>query len=157
MTLALCPASIFLRSACTEPVFLVILLAVLLGIEERWAPWKVAVLCGAASGVRIVGIALLPVVLVSALERFGLQKGFCVADVLVPVGCFGAITYMLYLYFKFGDPFLFMTAQSAWALRKDPSWPGRLGSLVVRTDVVRLSAVLARILGVGRFEPEYFV
>lgn len=131
--LAVClwPMSVFTRVAYTESLFLLLIVTVLSLLRCRASMLLTALVAGAASGTRSVGAALLLPLLLDWWNRSKTMTGFATRAILLgPVACWGLLSYMGFLYCKFGDPFLFITAQKHWAARDELSWPANLLSLL---------------------------
>ncbi len=111
--IALFPGSFFFLAPYTESLFL--LLAVGSLFCARTGRWWFAGICGAALGLtRNIGILILiPLILEVFRQRRGLVRLF-----LVPAGL---LAWCAYCYFKWGDAFAFVRAQSHWG--REPSWP----------------------------------
>ena len=111
LALAFFPTTFFLNSAYTESVFLA------LSAGAFWAGrggkdlLLACALAGLASATRNVGVFLLvPVAFewINNLDRYRWRGAYLL---LVPSGL---VAYMGYLWGRFGDPFLFYTAQEDW-------------------------------------------
>ena len=108
------PSAVFLAAIYTESLF--IFLAVACLYFSRIKNWKWAGIFGFFCALtRPIGIIMLPVLALEYLE----QKKFKWKEIkselawvlLIPAGLF---SYMAYLWFRFGDPLLFLKAQNAW-------------------------------------------
>ncbi|MFO1044609.1 MAG: mannosyltransferase family protein [Planctomycetaceae bacterium] len=122
MALCFWPMGLFLRMGYSESLFLLLMLLVMLGLLKGWPTWQVAIIIGAATGVRSVGVALLlPLVWHLWCESKSpltvVRKGLF----LGPLACWGLIAYVLFLDYKFNDPTVFVKTQQFWANRPQPS------------------------------------
>ncbi len=137
--LALFPTSFYLSVVYTEGLFL--LLTVAAFWCARRGRWWAAGLLGAASGAtRVIGsLIIFPL----AIEWYSQEKRSwrslaCLA--LVPLGL---LSYMGYLYARWGDPFLFQKAQAAWQRNASgASIVARLGDLMGPDVVSRLATAV---------------
>jgi hypothetical protein len=122
LALGLFPPSCFFRMAYTESPFLLLTVLVFYGMERRWPLGMIAVLVGAASSVRAVGVALAPAFAVHLWQRSPRMASFVWRiAVLGPPTCWGILVYMLYQQAAFGDPLLFFHAESGYRLRPEES------------------------------------
>lgn len=103
--LAFFPTSYFLSLPVTEAVFLAVsLAAVLCALEGRW--WAAGLFGALATGTRVAGILLIPLLLLLPGRRI---SKFWLA--LVPAGL---VAFMWHLQRVTGDPFAFMHVQTRW-------------------------------------------
>ena len=115
LCLALFPTTFFLNAAYTESLFLALSAGSLWAMRVRKDLLLACVLAGFASATRNVGVFLLVPLFLEWIKGGGLEagrerwRGAYLA--LVPVGLFA---YMGYLWLRFGDPFLFYSAQRDW-------------------------------------------
>jgi hypothetical protein len=99
-------------------VFLLALVLVLLGLARRWPGWVLAVLAGAATAVRPVGVAATAAVVASVLsdpERGPPRRRAKTAAWVAALGCWGLLAFMAHLLLRYADPLAFATAQRHWA------------------------------------------
>jgi hypothetical protein len=119
LALGLFPPGFFLRMAYTESLFLLLTVLAFYGMERRWPLWAIALLAGAASSVRAVGVALAPAFALHLWRRSPSLKTFATRGALLgPLACWGILAYMLYQQLAFGDPLLFY--HSEMGIRKRP-------------------------------------
>jgi len=115
LCLALFPTTFFLNAAYTESLFLALSAGSVWAMRVRKDLLLACVLAGFASATRNVGVFLLVPLFYEWIKGGGLEagrerwRGAYLA--LVPVGLFA---YMGYLWARFGDPFLFYSAQRDW-------------------------------------------
>lgn len=119
--LAAFPTSFFYSAVYSESLFLLLSVSAFWLLEKkRWIPGGFVI--ALATATRVVGLALIPVLLLFLIEeaqkrRLTWRKDAAslsrmVAAILIsPLGIIG---YSLYLYSKFKDPFAFLHAQSVW-------------------------------------------
>lgn len=109
VTLCCCPLSLFASAGYSESLFLFVSSTALLGSERM--RFGVAALFGAlASATRLIGIALIPAFLLTALIDPKRRSAWLPAlGTAAGVGAFSA-----YCAARFGDPLAFVHAQSAW-------------------------------------------
>jgi hypothetical protein len=118
LILAFFPTTFFLNAAYTESLFLALSAGSLWAMRVRRDLLLACVLAGFASATRNVGLFLFVPLLYEWINDGGLARGrerwrgLCLA--LVPSGLFA---YMGYLWVRFGDPFLFYSAQRDWGRR----------------------------------------
>jgi len=95
------PMGLFMRVAYTESLFVLWVLLTFCGFVQRWPLIVVALLAGAATATRSVGVVL-----------------------LLPLATWGLIAFLVYQSVVFGDAFAFARTQAHWSLRPDgPLWP----------------------------------
>jgi hypothetical protein len=130
------PTSFFWATFYSESLFMLLVLGAFWA--EHHKSWKLAaVLAALASETRIVGIALVPALLLawlahenvsfSQLSSF-LKKNWLTGLTLLG-GSAGLLSYMLFLWYVFGDPLYFLHVQSEFGA-------GRQESLVIFPQVV---------------------
>ncbi len=123
------PMSLFFRVCYSESLFVAFVAALLYGMKRRWSLGLLALLAGAATGTRPVGVMLLPVfvwhVWETADARRDLLRGLC----WTPIAVWGLLAYMLFLGLTCGDPWLFAHNQSVWVF-KALSWRQKFVELV---------------------------
>jgi hypothetical protein len=111
LTLALFPTSFFFNAAYTESLFLALSAGSLWALRVRRDLFLACLLAGLATATRNVGVFLL-VPLAYEWFRNASEYRWRVAYLaLAPSGLFA---YAAYLWWRFGDPFLFYTEQSRW-------------------------------------------
>jgi hypothetical protein len=134
LAFAFSPMSFFFRMAYAESLFALLVLLTLYGVHRGWPVWSVALMAGAATSVRFVGIALVPVLAMYLWERrasTGERDAF--QWLLLPIGVWGVHAYMWYLSEKFGDPLICFNNHVFFNDRSrvsDPALP-RLGRLLI--------------------------
>ena len=122
------PVGFYFRMAYSESLFLAMMVLLLLGLTRRWPVWVLALLAGAATGVRAVGVAASAAVMVHVLwdgSRGPLRARLALAAVLAPLTCWGLLAFVAFQYFAFGNPLAFAEAQRHW--RHYTPAPGDLG------------------------------
>lgn len=140
-TLCCCPLSLFASAAYSESLYLLLSVAALLSADRMHFRTS-AGLTVLASATRLIGIALLPAFLLTALlDRR--RRGAWLPAVAAVAGIAG---FALYCALRFGDPLAFVHAESAW--RSGPhfdetAWQNLLGSGVASTPWVHAIALIA--------------
>jgi len=109
------PESFFLSSAYNESTCLALFLLSLLALGDGRFGWA-ALAAGAASGVRVSGLAMAPVVALAVELSKGrsLPRRTILAAGAGLLACGGLIAYMAYQDYAFGDPMAFVAAQKGW-------------------------------------------
>ncbi len=136
--LLLFPMSIFLASIYSESIFL--MLAVSSFYYARKQNWVIAsFLAFFACLTRLAGIFLFLGLLFEYLEQhnFDLEKIKIKEVFILFLALFGIIFYMIFLYFWFGDPLLFISGQEEWGRNFKPVWQTliyALGYFVIRIN-----------------------
>ncbi len=117
LALAFFPTSFFFNAVFTESLFLAFSAGAVWAIRVRKNLLLACVMAGLATATRNVGVLLLvPLVIEwSALQEYGWRRGMAYLA-LAPSGL---AAYMVYLWWRFGDPLLFYGAQAAWG--REPS------------------------------------
>lgn len=124
IALLLClPGGIFYPAVYTESLFLFLLVATFYAYDRQ--NFLLSALCGALlSACRIVGI-IAPIALIvdysyRQYNQHKLTNSDTVCNIFVlSFGVTGLIAYMLYLYFTFGDPLMFMHVQADFGAGRD--------------------------------------
>lgn len=146
LAMGLWPTTFFLRMGYSDALLLVLIVIALYGMERGWPRAATALVVGAATATRPTGFALIPVLALAiwrraerdaetheigrrpwrhVMRRFGIQSAWA-----MPLGCWGALAYMLYLNVEFSDPFLFAKAQSEWTVRSSAPLATELRALL---------------------------
>ena len=130
LAFGLVPTGFFMRMCYSESLFVLAVVAVLLAVRLRCRFVTMAALCGLATAVRPVGVAVVPLFLWSvwvgsATMRGALARAACLA----PLSCWGLLAYMGYQYWEFGDALAFAKTQTYWRARDDAPWGEKFGSL----------------------------
>lgn len=120
LALGLMPWTYFFRMGYSESLFLFLSVLALYGMERRWPLLSLALVVGAATATRPVGVALLVPLLLHIRHRAPTPaSALHWTLLLLPVGCWGILEYMLYQLLEFNDPFASFTSLGAWH-RRDP-------------------------------------
>ncbi|HEX5442379.1 MAG TPA: hypothetical protein VFW87_01060 [Pirellulales bacterium] len=124
LAMGMFPTTFYFRMAYSESTFLALAILAMLGMQRRWPAIWIALMIGAATATRAVGVALLvPFAMylwelakgeqfTSALWRWPVSMARLV--LLVGLSCWGILAYMAYLEWRFDEPFAFVQAQSHW-------------------------------------------
>jgi hypothetical protein len=138
LTLALFPTSFFFNAAYTESLFLALSAGSLWAARVRKDLLIACLLAALATATRTVGVCLmvpLACIWFADREHYGWRGAYLA---LAPTGL---LAYAAFLWYRFGDPFLFYSAQEQW--NRQPTGP--LG--VARTVWDNTSEGLTRLLG----------
>lgn len=111
------PAAFFCRMSYSESTFLFFVLLFLCGVARSWPIFLVALLAGAATAARPVGLAVTAAFFYQLLtdqSRGSPERRVMLAVVLSPAACWGLLAYMGYQWAEFGDPLAFAQAQQHW-------------------------------------------
>jgi hypothetical protein len=116
LAFGLWPPTFFCRMAYSESLFLLEIILALYAMERRWPLLSIALIIGAATATRSVGVVLLApltlhIVCNSATRPHALLK-LCA----FPVACWGLLAYMGYQYWEFGEPLAFAQTQDNWRI-----------------------------------------
>jgi hypothetical protein len=120
VALAAWPVSVFYRVAYSEGVFLLFAAIVLHGMRRRWHPAAVAVCCGALTGCRSTGVAMLPSVMLYLWQQRpheGRKRYFASCVAWLVLSAWGLIAFMLFQWHRFGNPLAFSETQAGWRNR----------------------------------------
>lgn len=110
LLLCVMPFGFFLNAAYSESMFiLLILLSLTFADRQRW--WLAGAIAGVASGTRLVGLALAPVVVLAAWRR-GARLSDLVGSAALSLS--GVVAYGVYCAWRFDDPLAYFSAQSEW-------------------------------------------
>ena len=111
LTLALFPTSFFFNAVYTESLFLALSAGSLWALRVRRDLLLACLLAGLATATRNVGVFLLVPLAYEWLRNASEYRWRVVYLALAPSGL---LAYAAYLWWRFGDPFLFYTEQSRW-------------------------------------------
>ncbi len=110
------PTTFYFRMSYSESLFVALLLLGMYGMERGWHPAWVALVVGAATATRAVGVALLlpfaDWLLFSAHPAIRGKRWRAAA--CLPLAFWGIGAFMAYQAVEFGDPLAFLKAQSTW-------------------------------------------
>jgi hypothetical protein len=118
LSLGLLPCTYFFRMGYSESLFIFLTVLALYGMERRWPLLVIALVVGAATATRPVGVGLLVPLVLHVWHRA--PTAWSAAGrtlLLVPVACWGLFDYMLYQLIEFNEPFAFLTSLGAWRRR----------------------------------------
>lgn len=122
--LAVLPMSFYFRTAHTESLLLLLLLLVFWGVKKGWNVYLVAIIAGAASATRLVGIAAAIPLLLSEGKRAIDSVWFVPKLFLLGlIASSGFMIFMLYQHFAFGNAFAFVQTQTHWNRKDIPANP----------------------------------
>lgn len=111
------PTSFYFGSVYTESLFLALM--VWSFYLARTSKWLGSSLLGAlASGTRIIGIILLPLLIIEAFVKTKKLELRHVSLILIPTGL---VLFMFYLHKVYGDPFAFLHALSGYGEQRSAS------------------------------------
>jgi hypothetical protein len=116
--IGLWPVGFFFRMGYSESLFLWFLALLLLGFVERWPAVMLAVIAGALSGIRAVGLAASATVILNVLldtSRGSVCTRVLRASWLAPLSCWGLLAFMGFQQVRFETPFAFVVVQQHWA------------------------------------------
>lgn len=111
LSLALWPPGVCFHVGYSESLLLVLLALLMLGFAKDWSPLALALIAGAATGVRAVGVAASVAVFVHVLMTRGWRQAFGIASVAV----WGLIGVIIYQWRQFDEPFAFLQTQRHWS------------------------------------------
>jgi Gpi18-like mannosyltransferase len=97
LAFGLLPTTVFFRMAYGESLFVLAVVLLLYGIARRQPLWLWALVAGAATAIRPVGVALLPPLACAAWQRSSsASRGVPQLGWILPLGCWGLALYVLY-------------------------------------------------------------
>jgi hypothetical protein len=111
LALAFFPTTFFLNAAYTESLFLALSAGAVWAVRVRRDLLLACVLAGLASATRNVGVFLVVPLAYEWIKNIDQYRWRGAYLALIPSGLFA---YMGYLWARFGDPFLFYSAQKDW-------------------------------------------
>lgn len=115
LALGLMPATCFFRLAYTESVFVLLFVLALYGMERRWPLALIALIVGATSAIRAVGIALIPGFLLYICDQSPYRREALLRmTLLAPLAAWGIVAYMIFQLIQFGDPLLFFKSEATF-------------------------------------------
>lgn len=110
------PCSFFFRMAYAESLFLFTTVIFLIGMRARWPLVTLALVAGAATATRPVGVALTAAFLWYSVSQPASCRCWRVgrAVALAPLACWGLLGYIAFQYLAFGNGFAFVQTQQYW-------------------------------------------
>lgn len=131
LAFGLFPATMFFRMAYSESLFLFAIALFLYAMERRWPLVGIALIVGFATACRAPGVGLLPPLAWHIWERSNSMKHFALRLCLVmPLGCWGLATYMLYQGVAFQEPLAFAKVQANWRIQPPAPATDKLADLL---------------------------
>lgn len=116
LAMGLLPWTFYFRMAYTESLFLLLTIVMLYGIQRQWPIWAIAIIVGAATGTRSVGIGLGAPLLLHIWTNAKSVTGAIRTMLLVaPLACWGLAEFMCFQWAQFGDPLAFVQTQVHWS------------------------------------------
>ncbi len=114
---AVFPTAFFMQAIYSESIFTLIVLLCLIGIRLNWNFWLLAMLAGAATLARPVGVALLPALLLMSLKQVSFNaKLFLRVLIVVILSTWGLACYVVWQAIAFASPFAFAQTQTNWRI-----------------------------------------
>jgi hypothetical protein len=115
LAFALMPTTFFFRLGYTESMFAFWCVLTLFGYERGWHPIILAIVAGVATATRAPGAALGLVVLLSLWNRTATWGQFVLRALPIGLLCgWGALAFIGYQAYEFGDPLAFAKIQIYW-------------------------------------------
>jgi hypothetical protein len=129
---ALLPTTLFFRMTYSESLFFFTMLLALYSIVRQWPMVLVALVVGAATAERPVGVALLGPLAIYARDRLGSwPRALLHAIWLIPLATWGLTAYMLFQQWHFGDALAFAKTQEHWSARFPVTFDQKATALIV--------------------------
>lgn len=114
---AVCPMAVFLAAVYSEALFLALSLAAVWA-ARRGAVWQAGAWGGLAACTRSAGVLLLvPLALLWVEHRGGWRRALAPGVASLALVPLGTALYAAYLWWSFGDPLEFSSAQDVWLRR----------------------------------------
>lgn len=121
IAIAFWPTTVFCHMAYSESLFLLLLIAAMYGMQRGWPAFVVALIVGAVTGSRAVGVALVPVLALWIWRQpVPIGKRILRLTTLCPLAIWGIAGFMLFQHLQFGDALAFVKAQEHWTARSTP-------------------------------------
>ena len=127
--LLLSPMSLFFRVCYSEALFVLLLAAWLYCAQRRWPYGVLAILAGAVTATRSVGIVLMPVFVWHVWQTAGDLRTVARGLLWTPVAAWGLLAFMTYLAVAHDDPLAFAHGQQEW-VRTPLSWGEKVRELL---------------------------
>lgn len=123
---------LFFHLPYSEPLFVFLTLLAFLAFHHNSSLGTLAIIIGAATATRPVGICLLPLIGFASYRRGGsrlhvLWRACC----YMPIAWSGLLCFMLLQYLVFSEPLAFIKTQYYWRRQFPIEWPDKLSSLAV--------------------------
>jgi hypothetical protein len=116
--MGLWPVGFCFRLAYSDSLFLATVALLMLGWARRWPLTVLALIAGASTGIRAVGVAASAAVLLSVLldhTRGSLRQRLITALAVGPIACWGLLAYMTFQLIEFNTPLAFAQTQRHWS------------------------------------------
>jgi hypothetical protein len=112
LALATWPPGVCFHVGYSESVLLALLALLMLGFAKGWSPFLIALIAGAATGVRAVGVAASA----AAFLHIATTRGWKQAILCAPLTVWGLLGFMLYQAIAFDEPLAFLHTQRHWSV-----------------------------------------
>ena len=133
---AFTPCNLFRHLPLSESVFVLLVLFFLIGLQRNHHSLWLAMICGVATAVRPVGVALVPPLVVYVLTTSNRLKWLRLAMYL-PVAMSGLLVFVAFQQQTFGDGLAFVKTQQHWHVRSRTSPLDELVLLAAGEPIVR--------------------
>jgi hypothetical protein len=121
LSFAVFPTTFFFRMGYSESCFIFFLLVYMILLLQKCNPFLLALTAGLLTAVRSPGIAAIPTTILYLWHREPQWSRFAGKSIIIiPLSCWGLISFMSYQYFKFNDLFAFARAQDNFKGRPTP-------------------------------------
>jgi hypothetical protein len=116
LMMGLLPSTLYFRMAYTESLFLLLVVLMLYGMQRKWPVWGIAIIVGAATGTRSVGVMLgVPLLIYLWSNSKSILGALRTGLVVAPLACWGLGGYIYYQWSAFGEPLAFAKTQAHWS------------------------------------------
>ncbi len=109
------PTTFYFRMAYSESLFLLVTVTAMLAMERKWPTAVIALVIGAATATRAVGVALLvPFAMYLWRESPSLLAIAWRSALFLPLACWGLAAWAAYQAYVFDEPLAFIKTQRHW-------------------------------------------
>jgi hypothetical protein len=109
--LALWPPGVCFHVGYSESLLLAVLALLMLGFAKNWPPIALAIIAGATTGIRAVGVAAS----IAVIVHISMNRNWKQSVMLAPLAAWGLIAFIIYQAVQFGEPLAFMQTQRHWS------------------------------------------
>lgn len=125
------PTTFFFRMAYSESLFLFCIIVLLLGLQRGWPLLTLALIAGATTAVRPVGVGvLLPIIWFVCSQNTAPLRKVIQCVWAVPLSCWGLLAYMTFQHVKFGNALAFAQTQTHFRVRPPVSFLEKVTALI---------------------------
>lgn len=137
LAFGLFPVTFFFRMALSESTFMFFALLACIGMQRRWPLALVALVVGATTAIRPVGVCLIPAFFLHlGCDGRSWRTNLCRGLICAPLVGWGLEAYMIYQHMEFGDALAYSKTQENYRFREFRSRGERILALATLEPIL---------------------